>query len=270
MHEGMLRKMPAEAVRAKGGGDAVVAYRMWLSGREVPMADYIGRPFRLRATGNLSCVVCGRAVKKHYGQGMCFPCLRDAPEASECIIRPELCRGHLGEGRDAAWEAQHHAVPHVLYLSYTGGIKVGVTRTTQLPVRWMDQGATAAVVVARTPHRALAGSMEVALKAHMKDRTDWRAMLRNAPPAMDELLAMRDRLSPWLPGDLREHLVMDEEPMRFSYPVRDWPAKVTSVQLARTPLVEGTLAGIKGQYLIWADGRVLNVRNHAGCHVEVG
>lgn len=270
MHEGMLLKMPAEALRADGGAIAKVNYRMWLSGKEVPMAAHIGKPFGLHATGALSCVVCGRVVKKHYGQGMCFPCLRDAPEASECIIRPELCRGHLGEGRDPAWEAEHHAVPHVLYLSHTGGVKVGVTRASQVPVRWVDQGATAAVVVARTPHRALAGRMEVALKAHLKDRTDWRAMLRDTPPDADALLAMRDRLSGWLPDELREHLVRDEEPMLITYPVEDWPTKVTSVQLARTPLVEGTLVGIKGQYLIWSDGRVLNVRNHAGCHVVVG
>jgi hypothetical protein len=41
------------------------------------------------------------------------------------------------------------------------------------------------------------------------------------------------------------------------------------MQLAKEPLVEGRLIGIKGQYLMWEDGRVLNVRNHSGYHVTL-
>ncbi len=125
----------------------------------------------------MTCVSCGRGVTKFYGQGFCFPCFRDAPEASECIVRPELCRAHLGEGRDPAWERDHHDTEHFVYLSHTGGIKVGVTRGTQVPVRWIDQGAVLALPIARTPYRQLAGAIEVALKAHFADRTNWRKML---------------------------------------------------------------------------------------------
>src|SRR5690606_40132032 len=122
------------------GFDGRVRYALPLGGETLELEPFIGGPFTLRATGVLSCVSCGRRVKKFYGQGFCFPCLRDAPEAAECIVRPELCRAHLGEGRDPDWERDHHDTEHVAYLSWTGGLKVGVTRATQVPVRWIDQG----------------------------------------------------------------------------------------------------------------------------------
>jgi hypothetical protein len=208
-------------------------------------------------------------VKKFYGQGFCFPCLQSAPEAAECIVRPELCRAHLGEGRDPEWEKAHHDTEHAVYLSQTGDIKVGVTRATQVPVRWIDQGAVAALVIARVPYRQLAGLMEVDLKVVLADKTDWRAMLRQVEPDPGRLKEVRGRLRQAVRHDLRDYLLPDEEPLELSYPVLAYPPKVTSVQLAKSPEVSGLLVGIKGQYLIWEDGRVLNVRNHSGFHVEL-
>lgn len=256
-----LLKMPATL------DDGLVRYLL-PAGEGLWIDGLLGRAFTLRATGLLTCVSCGKRVKKFYGQGFCYPCLRDAPEAAECIVRPELCKAHLGEGRDPDWERAHHATEHVVYMSWTGGIKVGVTRATQLPVRWIDQGAAAALVVARTPYRQLAGLIEVDLKRHFADRTDWRAMLRAVEPDPAPLLAARDRLFPLLRHDLREYLVEDASPVTLSYPVLAWPPKVASVKLEKTLEITGRLLGAKGQYLIWEDGRVLNVRNHAGWHVE--
>ncbi|MCB0795378.1 MAG: DUF2797 domain-containing protein, partial [Flavobacteriales bacterium] len=151
-----------------------VSYALQLDDGPFPLDEWVGREIQIRATGEMTCVSCGRTVRKFYGQGFCFPCLRDAPEASECIVRPELCQAHLGKGRDVEWERRHHDTEHVVYLSRTGGIKVGVTRSDQVPVRWIDQGAVEAVIIARTPYRQLAGLIEVELKKHFKDRTDWR------------------------------------------------------------------------------------------------
>ena len=117
-------------------------------------------------------------MKKPSGHGFCYPCFSDAPENSPCIIRPELCEGHLGLGRDVAWEEEHHNQPHVVYLSFTGAVKVGVTRDPQVPTRWIDQGATMAVVIARVPYRQLAGKIEVHLKNHFSDKTNWRNMIK--------------------------------------------------------------------------------------------
>ena len=152
----------------------------------------IGKDLGLRATGCSAVSVAARRVKKLFGQGFCFPCLQNAPEAAECIIRPELCRAHLGEGRDPEWEQEHHATEHVVYLSHTGGVKVGITRSTQVPVRWIDQGAVSALVIARVPYRQLAGLIEVDLKRLFADRTNWRAMLKKVPADHDALMEARD------------------------------------------------------------------------------
>lgn len=246
-----------------------VQYALYLGEAAVPLAGRIGREFTVRFTGARTCMSCGKRVKKFYGQGLCFPCLRAAPEASECIVRPELCRAHLGEGRDAAWERDHHFQEHHVYLAQTGGIKVGVTRSTQIPVRWIDQGAVLAVPVARTPYRQLAGAIEVDLKRLFADRTDWRRMLQQVRPDPDALLAARDRVLQELDPALREHTLPDAAPQVIDYPLADTPPKLVSVTLDKLPEITGTLAGIKGQYLVWVDGRVLNVRNHSGFHVEI-
>ena len=269
MNMGALSKMKAWFDPASPAAEGVVRYALRVGAHEVPMADRIGQPFTLRFTGQMTCVSCGRGVMKFYGQGFCFPCFRDAPEASQCIVRPELCRAHLGEGRDPQWERDHHDTEHFVYLSHTGGIKVGVTRGTQVPTRWIDQGAGAAVLIARTPYRQLAGAIEVALKAHFADRTNWRKMLGPVLFEASALLAARTGLLEKLPPELHPYLLPDELPQHITYPVLAAPPKVTSINLEKEPEVSGVLAGIKGQYLILADGRVLNVRNHSGYHVAV-
>lgn len=253
-------------------GISRVRYALRQAGGDLVMDGQVGREFVLRFTGARSCTACGRSVKKLFGQGLCFPCFQNAPEASPCIIRPELCRAHLGEGRDPDWEAAHHLQEHIVYLSFTGGVKVGVTRATQVPVRWIDQGATVALPIARVPYRQLAGAMEVDLKKHFADRTDWRKMLlwSTAGGREEELLLQaRGRVEQILDPALRQYLVPDGVPVRLAYPLADVPPKLVSVQLDKLPGIAGRLKGIKGQYLVWADGRVLNVRNHTGFHVEI-
>jgi hypothetical protein len=265
----MLVKMRASFDPQRPSEEGLVRYALRLGEQELSLNERVGGPISLRFTGQMTCVNCGRGVKKFYGQGFCFPCFRDAPEAAECIVRPELCRAHLGEGRDPQWERDHHDTEHYVYLSHTGGIKVGVTRATQVPTRWIDQGAVLAVRIARTPYRQLAGAIEVALKSHFADKTNWRVMLGPVVAEPEALAAARDRVRELLPPELREHVLPDEAPQRLTYPVLAAPPKVTSINLEKVPEVTGTLAGIKGQYLIWSDGRVLNIRNHSGFHVAV-
>ncbi|MBL7963909.1 MAG: DUF2797 domain-containing protein [Flavobacteriales bacterium] len=250
------------------GGE--VTYALDRAGLEpLPLAEFIGGRFGLRFTGGRVCMACGKAVKKFYGQGLCYPCLRDAPEASECIVRPELCRAHLGEGRDPAWEQRNHAQEHVVYLSFTGAVKVGVTRSTQVPVRWIDQGATGAVVIARTPYRQLAGLIEVDLKRLFTDRTDWRAMLGTREAHTERLLAAREQALAALPTRLQEWALPAEPPLELRFPLHEPLGPVRSLSFEKVPGIAGRLVGIKGQYLIWDGGRVFNVRNHSGYVTEV-
>ena len=266
---GQLRKMSV-GLEPIANGEGRVHYALRFEDGDLSLDHYVGQELRIRFTGAMTCISCGRSVKKFYGQGFCFPCLRDSPQASECIVRPELCRAHLGEGRDVEWEREHHDQEHIVYLSYTGAIKVGVTRSTQVPTRWIDQGAVAAVEIARTPYRQLAGLIEVELKKQFADKTNWRAMLAPVLPDTDLLLSARDRAVQALAYEMGAYAVPDALPQVIHYPIQDLPPKVNSVNLEKLPEVVGTLAGIKGQYLLWRDGRVLNVRNHSGYHVEVG
>lgn len=263
MEEGSpLRKMLA-------GFDGTVHYALPTIPGPLELAPFIGKDLTVRATGVLSCCSCGKRVKKLFAQGYCYPCLVSAPEAADCIIRPELCRAHEHEGRDVEWELEHHYTEHVVYLSYTGGVKVGVTRCTQVPVRWIDQGAVSAVIIARVPYRQLAGLIEVDLKRLFADRTNWRAMLKEVAIDHEALLEARTKARNALREDLQQYFLIDEEPLDIKYPVLAYPPKVTSVNLSKTPEASGVLLGAKGQYLIWEDGRVLNVRNHSGHHVII-
>jgi hypothetical protein len=264
--KGELRKMLAGVDPARPGR---VMYALRLGEDTVALDQLVGTELAIRFTGTMSCVNCGRTVKKFFGQGFCWNCFSTAPDASECIVRPELCRAHLGEGRDSAWEQAHHLTEHVVYLSQTGGIKVGVTRATQVPTRWIDQGAVAALIIARTPYRQLAGLIEVELKKIFADRTNWRAMLTEVKADGEALFTARKLAFAALALELGAYTVDEEAPLVLHYPVLDMPPKVNSVSLEKQPMIEGRLIGIKGQYLIFSDGRVFNVRNHAGHHISL-
>ena len=169
---GNLRKMQVQL-------EDVARYSLVLDGNPIDMNAEIGKTIRLNFDGTINCIACNKQTKKSFGQGFCYPCFRDAPEASECIIRPELCRAHEGEARDMAWAEKHCLVEQIVYLARSSAVKVGITRGSQLPTRWIDQGATDAIVFARVPNRYTAGVVEVALKKHLTDRTNWRRMLKN-------------------------------------------------------------------------------------------
>ena len=246
----------------------VISYELLLD-EPIPMNELVGKPVKLSWYGGIQCVSCGKPTKKSFNQGFCYNCFLKAPEASECIIRPELCRAHLGEGRDIAWEEAHHNQPHVVYLAASDVVKVGVTRTTQIPTRWIDQGASSAIRLAVTPNRYLAGVLEVALKDYFTDKTNWQRMLRNEQDHSIDLVEEKWRMEEFLPSDLMAWFTEDDNIETFAYPVNQYPQKVKSVTFDKESLIEGTLSGIKGQYLIFDDGRVLNLRKHTGYILEV-
>jgi len=235
----------------------------------VVMNDFIGKSIRLSFTGTIICQKCGKVTKKSFGEGFCYPCFISAPEAAECIIRPELCRAHLGEGRDVAWEEANHNQPHVVYLAASDVVKVGVTRETQVPTRWIDQGAKSAIRLVETPNRYEAGRLEVELKAMFTDKTNWQRMLKNE---FDDSIDLEDEkwsLHEQLPEDLTQYFSENDEIIEIDYPVLSFPEKVKSVSFDKESTIEGILQGIKGQYLILDGGRVLNIRKHAGYQVEL-
>lgn len=231
--------------------------------------EHIGSTISIDYGGNIFCTKCGRKTNKSFGQGFCYPCFRNAPEAAECIIRPELCRAHLGEGRDPEWEEKHHNQPHLVYLAANDVIKVGVTRITQIPTRWIDQGAKSAIILAETPNRYLAGVLEIALKEKFTDKTNWRKMLQNNIDEEIDLVAAKIALKDTLTEDIAQYITDGDQPTHIHYPVLEYPKKIKSINLEKTPNVSGQLMGIKGQYILLDNDRVMNIRKYTGYQVEI-
>ncbi|MEM8966812.1 MAG: DUF2797 domain-containing protein, partial [Bacteroidota bacterium] len=218
-----------------------VQYTLHLNEEALLVNELIGRAIRLRFEGQINCINCGRLTKKSFSQGFCYPCFMKSPQNSECIIRPELCRAHLGEGRDLDWEKKHHLQPHIVYLAQTDVIKVGVTRSTQVPTRWIDQGAWKAVPIAAVPYRYLAGAIEVALKAHFTDKTNWRNMLRNETNDELELASFQQSVQELLPQEFEEYYTPNTPITEVVYPVLNYPKKVKSISLDKQPEIAGRL-----------------------------
>ena len=235
----------------------------------VSMNQFIGQEISLQFENEINCVVTGKRIKKAYGDGMSYDAFMSSPMASPSIIRPELSRIHEGIAlRDKEWEEKHHLTPHLVYLSLTSEVKVGVTRETNIPYRWIDQGAVEAIILAEVPYRQLAGAIEVALKEYRSDKTNWRKMLKNEYEPTN-LLDHKDELIAYLDEDLQQFISNNDEITKIKYPVMSYPIKVTSMKLDKIPLIEKKLKGIKGQYLIFSDDTVFNMRSHSGYKVTL-
>jgi hypothetical protein len=261
MSFGNLRKMSVTF------GDTV-QYELDLIER-VRMNDLVGSKISLNWTGQIVCSCCSKVTKRSFGDGFCYNCFVSAPEASECTIRPELCRAHMGQGRDPEWERRNHDQPHIVYLAASDIVKVGVTRITQVPTRWIDQGASSAIRLAETPNRYEAGILEVALKDFFSDKTNWQRMLKNEIDHAIDLVDEKWSVHEQLPSDLTKFYSEDDEVIALKYPVMSYPKKVSSLTFDKSPVIEGMLLGIKGQYLIFEGGNVLNIRKHTGYTIEL-
>lgn len=245
-----------------------VEYHLSLGETEIEMNNLIGKEIRLRYLGQINCIKCGRKTSKSFAQGFCYPCFRSAPEAEECVLRPELCRAHLGIARDMNYAKEHCLIDHFVYLSFTSGVKVGVTRYTQIPTRWIDQGAIAAIPVAKTPNRYTAGLIETVLKKYFADKTNWRTMLRGVEMKID-LIEEKKKIRSYLPSELLPYFMEENNYNEIHFPIKNTPEKITSISLDKTSYISDILLGIKGQYLIFRENSVLNIRTYGGYFVEL-
>jgi hypothetical protein len=240
-----------------------VSYKL---GDVISLNAILSKRLTIQSTGNIFCISCNRKITKTFADGLCFPCFRSSPLASECIIRPEKCEAHLGKGRDPEWEQQYHNQPHYVYLAVSSSLKVGVTQHLNIPTRWIDQGASSAIIIAKTPNRYLAGCIEVQLKKVVSDRTSWQKMLKNQLPHID-LESEKKRLRTFLSTELQSFVCDSTTHVEFSYPALHFPTQIKSLSLQKIPEISGLLIGIKGQYLIFESGHVFNVRKHTGYEV---
>lgn len=259
-YEGVLKKMLTE-------NGSPIQYYLIFENDFLNMNQLLGKKVAINFL-RYQCLNCS-LQKKIYRQGFCYDCFFEIPQAADWIIRPELSKAHLGiEERDLAYEESVQLQPHVVYLANSSSVKVGVTRKTQVPTRWIDQGAHEAIEIVEVPNRYLAGITEIALKDHVSDKTNWRTMLKN--DITDEnLVEWRDKLRQYIPSEAIEYYLENNSETNLQFPVLKYPEKPKSLNLVKNPFFEGVLKGIKGQYLMFDDDTVFNIRSNEGYVVSI-
>lgn len=253
-----------------------VQYELPIGDQLVALNPLIGRPIKITYTGKISCVHCNRLIKKSFNQGYCYPCFTSLAQCDMCIMKPETCHYTAGTCREPSWGEQFCFQPHAVYLANSSGIKVGITRQTQIPTRWIDQGATQALAIFKVQSRYISGLIEIAIAKHVSDKTSWQQMLKNKAEPVD-LVARRDELIAVCAAELAKisqrfgqqalELLADEQPVDIHFPVDSYPVKVKSFNLDKNTEVSGVLHGIKGQYLLLDTG-VINIRKFSGYELE--
>ena len=192
-------------------------------------------------------------------------------------MSPERCHFDQGTCREPEWAEGFCMQPHIVYLANSSGVKVGITRPSQIPTRWIDQGAVQGLPIFTVSTRQLSGLVEVMFKEHISDKTQWQRMLKSENEAVD-LVALRDELIEKIRPQLTElqnkhgiqaiQEITDLETQAIKYPIQEYPTKVVSKNFDKMPIIEGTLMGIKGQYLIFDTG-VINIRKFTAYDVEL-
>ncbi len=259
-YQGVLKKMLSEI-------GSPINYYLNMDNDFINLNQLINKNISIKFL-KYQCLNCGKD-KKIYRQGYCYDCFYDMPQTGDWIMHPELSTAHLDkEDRDLAFEKEVQLKPHIVYLANSSDVKVGVTRKSQIPTRWIDQGAHEAIVLVEVPNRYLAGITEVALKDHVSDKTNWRKMLTNTVTDAD-LKTEKERLSTFIPNEVKQYFGNNTEEVHLEFPVEKYPIKVKSLSLDKTPEFSGTLKGVKGQYLIFDNGAVFNVRSNEGYVVEI-
>jgi len=228
----------------------------------------LGRHIEIHFEG-YQCLNCGKE-KKIFRQGFCYECFYESAQVGDWIMKPELSTAHLGIGdRNLEYEEKVQLQPHIVYLALSSNVKVGVTRKTQVPTRWIDQGASKAIEIVEVPNRYLAGITEVALKDHVADKTSWQKMLKNEIADLD-LIEEREKLKKYIPKEAQPYFLANNgKIISIEYPVIKYPIKIKTLNLDNTPVFSGKLMGIKGQYLLFEDNTVFNIRNSEGYKVQL-
>lgn len=254
-YTGVLKKMNTEYLDT-------IQYYLDMGTDFLNMNQLLGKEIELEFI-TYECLHCS-LEKEIYRQGFCKSCFFDTPTAGDWIMKPELSKAHLGiEDRDLEYEKSVQLKPHIVYLANSSNVKVGVTRKTQVPTRWIDQGAHEAIEIVEVPNRYLAGITEVALKEHVADKTNWRKMLKN--DFVDESLeTWKEKLKEYIPEEAKEYFIENNKETSINFPVTKYPEKPKSLNIKKQQSYKGMLVGVKGQYLIFEDQTVFNIRANEG------
>ena len=261
MFSGVLQKMTSIY-------DNPIRYILEFESNFILMNQAINKEIHISKKG-YCCLSCSGNIEI-FANGFCKKCFFESPKSGDWVMRPELSKAHLDqEDRDLDFEKEMQLQPHILYFSITSGLKVGVTRVKNMQTRWIDQGAVESIILLELPNRYLAGLAEVELKEDYSDKTNWRKMLTNEINKVDLINEKKNALGK-LSNDLKKYKSGNDEVYKFNYNVLDYPKSVKSKSLKKYKEINGKLVGVKGQYLIFEDSTVFNVRSNEGYVVEIG
>ena len=261
MFNGVLKKMITEY-------DEKVNYFLDMGSDFILFKNLFQRNITIEFKG-YSCLNC-KSDQEIFRQGFCKKCFFNTPLAGEWIMKPELSKAHLGiEDRNLEYEKKIQLQPHIVYFAISSHIKVGVTRKSQLITRWIDQGADRALAIFEFPNRYLAGTCEVILKKSFSDKTNWRKMLSSVSDQSLNFSEAEEFVDNNTKEGFKAYSLQPRIYKEINFPVIKYPDKIKSLNLKRSMYYSGKLKGIKGQYLIFEDSTVFNIRSNEGLRVEI-
>ena len=261
MFSGVLKKMYTEI-------DNEVKYYLDFKDHIINFNQCLEKKISLKLIG-FQCLSCHEEIEV-FRQGFCKKCFFKSPLAGEWILKPELSKAHLDiEDRNLDFERKIQLQPHIVYFAISSHIKVGVTRKSQLITRWIDQGADRALALFEFPNRFLAGNCEVILKKNFSDKTNWRKMLSSVSDQSINFKEAEKFVDNNIEDNIKAYLLQPKIYKEINFPVTKYPEKVYSLNLRKEKLYSGKLKGIKGQYLIFEDSTVFNIRSNEGLRVEI-
>jgi hypothetical protein len=243
-----------------------VQYSLGEPNHTIELNSLIGTQVEFKFTGRMFCEGCGTGIKKSFNQGYCYRCFVSLARCDMCQVKPEICHFHQGTCREPEWAQKECFIPHTVYAAYSSGLKIGITRAYQKQTRWLDQGAVQAMELAQVSSRLQSGLAEVLLKNFAADKTNWRKLITQDtqpdPFFADTVASLKSRLAEggFTPSQDLTHY-------HYTYPVTGYPPKAVTYNLDKDPLVQDTLTGIKGQYLLFASGAI-NIRKYTGYQLD--
>ncbi|MDH3004553.1 MAG: DUF2797 domain-containing protein [Candidatus Shikimatogenerans sp. JK-2022] len=190
------------------------------------------------------------------------------------IYHPIKCTSHLNiEYKNLKYEKTIELQKHIIYISITGNTKVGITIKNNFYNRLMDQGAIKAIIIAITPNRYLSGKIEKISKNFISDRTNYINMLTNNFKKDINLIKIKKKIFKFILKYYtiyKNFLYKNNKIYKFYYPVLKYPTnKIYNFSFRNNLRLKEKLIGLKGQYLIFTNKKVLNIRNHIGYYLNL-
>ena len=135
--------------------------RLYLADVDGPidLAGLVGKDIRVDIQSGFRCQHCGDRADT----SPCQEC-QSKPPFQQCVFTP----GTSCTYQDCPFPAfKRRSCAHnfIVYLVAKDGVKAGITQADRAVSRWAEQGATHGMIVARTPNRRVAGTVEDALEA---------------------------------------------------------------------------------------------------------